>query len=104
MGTDRGHQTFHTNYASKQNQFSVTPMVEQAAVKQLQIIGLELGPKRSLFNTNDYQSMLKNAHSGSDRRIKLARVDQSVLQLPRRTAFTYNRRVPEHTLSRYVVY
>lgn len=65
--------------------------------KQLEIIGLECAPKISTNN----QLLIKNANSSIGSKFKLSKVDQTMLQLPRRTTFIAGRKAEENVLSRY---
>lgn len=65
--------------------------------QQLEIIGLECTPK----NTTNHQLLIKNAHASIGPKFKLSRVDQTMLQLPKRTTFMSGRKTQENVLSRY---
>jgi hypothetical protein len=57
----------------------------------LEIIGLEIGSK-----TSNQQLLTKPMNS----KLKLSRVDQTMLQLPKRTTFLTGRKAQENVLSR----
>lgn len=63
--------------------------------KRLEIIGLEFGPKIS-SNPQSYTSIGPKLH--------LSRVNQTMLQLPKRTTFIAGRRAQENILPRYLVF
>lgn len=63
--------------------------------KPLEIIGLEFGPKLS-SNQQNYTSI--------GPKLNLSRVNQTMLQLPRRTTFSGGRRAQENILPKYVKY
>jgi len=71
-------------------------MIEQSGKQQLEIIGLEVGPK-----TSNHQVLIKNAYSSNGPKFKLSRVDQTMLQLPKRTTFMNNRKAQENLYARY---
>jgi len=62
---------------------------ENSEKKQLEIIGLEFGPKMS-----------SNTNSNIIPKYKLTKIDQTMLQLPKRTTFISGRKAQEHVLSR----
>ena len=59
--------------------------------KQLEIIGLEFGPK---VNSNQQN------YTSSGPKLNLSRVNQTMLQLPKRTTFIGGRRAQENILPR----
>jgi hypothetical protein len=71
-------------------------MIGEAGKQQLEIIGLEVGPK-----TSNHRVLIKNAYSSNGPKLKLSRIDQTMLQLPKRTTFMTNRKVQENLYARY---
>ncbi|CAF3656598.1 unnamed protein product [Rotaria sordida] len=99
VNINKERQLYHSKFNSKQNRMSSVPLIEQSGKKSLEIIGFELGPKISSNKTN-HQLFIKNANSSIHSKVKLTKVDQTMLQLPKRTTFIANRRVPEKLFSR----
>ncbi|CAF3948618.1 unnamed protein product [Rotaria sp. Silwood2] len=99
MGTNKERQLFHSKFNNKQNHMSSVQHVEQSGKKQLEIIGLELTPKIS-SNTTDHHLFIKKTNSSIDSKVKLTKVDQTMLQLPKRATFIANRRVAENIFPR----
>ncbi len=61
-----------------------------------------MGPKIPLNTTND-QLLIKHTNSSIVPRFKLSKIDQTSLQLPKRTTFIAGRRAQENILSRYKI-
>ncbi len=80
-------------FPNKQNQISTVPVIEQSGKQQLEIIGLEVGPK-----TSNHRVLIKNAYSSNGPKLKLSRIDQTMLQLPKRIT---NRKAQENLYTRY---
>jgi hypothetical protein len=98
MNTNKEHQTMNTKLKNKQNSISSSgSSAELSEKKQLEIIGLELGPKTS-SNTTDIQLIITNSNSSSvdSTKVKITKVDHSMLHLSRRTPLLAKRKVPEN--------
>jgi hypothetical protein len=104
VDSNKERQVFHNKLTNKHNQTSsVPPVIEQTGKRQLEIIGLEFGPKPP-SNTNsssNHHLLIKNTSSSLGPRYKLSRVDQTMLQLPKRSTFMGGRKAQENVLSRY---
>ncbi|CAF3396934.1 unnamed protein product [Rotaria sp. Silwood1] len=99
MDTNKERHLLHSKFNNKKNHMSSVPFVDQSGKKQLEIIGLELGSKISSSKTN-HQFLIKNTTSSINSKLKLTKVDQTMLQLPKRTTFIANRRVSENIFPR----
>jgi len=73
---------------------------EHSETKQLEIIGSEFGPKIS-SNTTNHQLSIKNTDSSISPRFKSSKIDQNMLQIPKRATFLAGRKTQGNVLSRY---
>lgn len=72
----------------------------------MEIVGLEFGGKSpssssSSSHISDNHLLTKSSNTVNDRKVKLTKVDQTLLQVPRRTTFIANRKIAENVFPRY---